>query len=1266
MKKTKKKAFFAVAALMGFGLLSGELGTSVTGKTGLKGANTASTGKKFYSAYASMEDVGEAGNKLTREIAGEGIIMLKNKDNVLPFTNVHNVTVFGKNSTATSIGGGGSGASKGYYPSAGIYDTLEEAGFNVNPAQKAFYEDDTRSGKARTSGGMFSSGGFTVGETPVSSYEDSVKETWNTYNDAAIITIVRSGSEGADEPVTGVVDHTGDDPVDADGKKIDHHYLELSENEKDMIKMIKDSKKFSKIVVILNATNVMELGDLQDDDEIDAMLWTGGVGGTGFYAIGDILTGKVNPSGKTVDVYPRDLLKDPTSLNFGTNAQNQEGNAENYFLTPDKTDENFESKYKDVWYSKDRTGNYSTTEVANIAAYTNYEEGVYLGYKYYETMFTIKGGEASDTAKNWYKENVVYPFGYGLSFTEFDVSKQTDVTYNSTTHDMSMTVKVKNVGSVAGKKTVQIYVEAPYIDGEIEKPSAVLVAFAKTEILQPNEEQVLTLSWKDTDVASYDYNDANHNGFKGYELDKGNYQFKIADDSHNYFETVTWSLESGITLTTDGYTNNEVHNLFSDYIAKDNTTDTTIKNPYRSLPMDGDGLVVEQLSRASGKDLANINKPKAKGDAESTVKGDALAIMSGIVTGVKMEGNDDINGYMPSSMKKTEADVKAEFGADYTQGDTSVTEDFYSLAGVDPSTEEGKKLYNKVINKMTWEELYKALDDCGWHNAGISSINKPQTTDVDGPSAIYRVDYPVACTLAATFNIDLAEKFGTLIGEESLWGIRPGWYGPAMDTHRSAFSGRNFEYYSEDGLLGGMIGAYSIKAAQAKGCYAFMKHMALNDCETQRNGNHAFVSEQAMREIYFKPFRLSVEIGDCKAVMGGMNSIGYIANYNNTAEMTYMLRDEWGFNGFTETDAGSFNYGTSPYSNGFMARVAGLDTLLGFGGKPSGLGTWDSTKKVPVQDGTDLWTVYYYYRKSMINLLYVTANSSITQNGLNFSKWDAETATFNAPAGTTFNGSVRASESVGTTDVWYEVTGGSLPEGITLDRAGNLTGSSTAKGSYTFTVTMHADGWITHTKNYTLNVIDAFKIDKTEITVGEDFEAQISSDYIKAEGTTTVTYMDAEGTLPEGLSISADGKITGKATKNGTYVFKLHVIQFTPGSGWWTPDVTREYDQEITLTVKGGTEEHVVTADEAKEAADAAKAAADAAKTAADAAKTAADTAKTTADEAKKTADEAKTAAESKTENKGCGGSIIAASSALGAMALLGVALAFKKKREEK
>jgi beta-glucosidase len=1262
MKKTKKNVFFAVAALMGFGLLSGELGTSVTGKTGLKGANTAtSTGKKFYSAYASMEDVGEAGNKLTREIAGEGIIMLKNKDNVLPFKDVHNVTVFGKNSTATSIGGGGSGASKGYYPSAGIYDTLEEAGFNVNPAQKAFYLDDTRSGKARTAGGMMSSGGFTVGETPVANYESSVKETWSTYNDAAIITIVRSGSEGADEPVTGVVDHTGDTTT------TDHHYLELSENEKDMIKMVKDSKKFSKIVVILNATNVMELGDLQDDDEIDAMLWTGGVGGTGFYAIGDILTGKVNPSGKTVDIYPRDLLKDPTSLNFGTNAQNQEGNASNYFLSPDKTDANYESKYKDVWYSKDKTGNYSTTETANIAAYTNYEEGVYLGYKYYETMYTVKGGIGNDTADNWYKENVVYPFGYGLSFTEFDVSQVTDsFNYNETTHDMTMKVTVKNTGSVAGKKTVQLYVEAPYIDGEIEKPSAVLVAFAKTGILQPGETEILELSWKDTDVASYDYNDANKNGFKGYELDKGSYKFKIAEDSHNYLDSYVWTLDAGKKLTTDGYTDNEVHNQFSSYIATSNTEDTNITNPYRSLPMDGDGLVVEQLSRATGKDLANINKPKAHGDAESTVKGDALALMSGIVTGVNLEGNDNINGYMPKTMKKTKADVEAEFGSDYTQGDTSVTEDFYSLAGVDPSTAEGKKLYNKVINKMSWEDLYKGLDDCGWHNAGISSINKPQTTDVDGPSAIYRVDYPVACTLAATFNVELAEKFGTLIGEESLWGIRPGWYGPAMDTHRSAFSGRNFEYYSEDGLLGGMMGAYSIKAAQAKGCYAFMKHMALNDCETQRNGNHAFVSEQAMREIYLKPFRLSVEIGDCKAVMAGMNSIGYIANYDNTAEMTYVLRDEWGFNGFTETDAGSFNYGTSPYSNGFMARVAGLDTLLGFGGKPSGLGTWDSTKKVPVEGSTELWTAYYYYRKSMINLLYVTANSSIAQNGVSFSKWDAENSTFNAPAGTSFTESLRATESVGTTDVWYEVTDGKLPEGISLDRYGNFTGSSTAKGTYTFTVTMHADGWITHSKKYTLNVIDAFKIDKTEITAGQAFEAQISSDYVKAEGKTTVTYMDNEGTLPEGLELSADGKITGTATKNGTYVFKLHVIQYTPGSGWYTPAVTNEYDQEITLTVKGGAEEHVVTADEAKEAADAAKTAADAAKTAADAAKTAADSAQTTADAAKKTAEEAKTAAESKTESKGCGGSVIAATSALGAMALMGVALAFKKKREEK
>lgn len=1256
MKKTTKKVFLAVAALMGFGMLSGELGTSVTGKAGLKGANTTSTGKKFYSAYSSMDEVGDAGNALTREIAGEGIVMLKNKDNLLPLEGVKNVTVFGKNSVNTSIGGGGSGASKGYYPAAGIYDSLKEAGFVVNEAQKAFYEDNSRSGTGRTSGGMFSSGGFTIGETPVSKYEASVKETWNTFNDAAIITLVRSGSEGADEPVCNIVDDASQ--LDANGAPKEEvgnrHYLELSKNEEDMIKMVEDSHKFSKIIVVLNATNVMELGELEKDDKIGAMLWTGGLGGTGFYAIGDILTGKVNPSGKTVDVFPADLLKDPTSLNFGTNAQNQANNAKNYFLSPDKTDPKFESNYKDIWYAKDRTGNYSTTETANIAAYTNYEEGVYLGYKYYETMFDIKGG--STAAQTWYDENVVYPFGFGLSFTDFKMEAAGDV--QKTGHDMSLKVKVTNTGEVAGKKTVELYVKAPYIEGQIEKPSAVLVAFAKTDKLEPEESETVTLTWKDTDVASYDYNDANKNRFKGYELDQGEYTFNIGDDSHDYQASVPWKVETTEKITTDGYTNNEVHNLFSEKIAKSNTEDTQTNNPYRSLPMDGDGIVVEQLSRATGKNLANINAPKAHGHADTTVKGDALKIMSEVITSVNMEGTENVASYMPSIDKKTVADVKKAFGDGYTQGDTSVTEDFYILAGHDPFTNEADKaLYNKVINKMTWEELYSALDGCGWKNAAIKSINKPQSVDVDGPSAIYRVDYPTACTLAATFNVELAERFGELIGEESLWGIRPGWYGPAMDTHRSAFSGRNFEYYSEDGLLGGMIGAYSIKAAQAKGCYAFMKHMALNDCETDRNGNHAFVSEQALREIYFKPFRLSVEIGGALAVMGGMNSIGYVANYDNKAEMTDMLRGEWGFKGFVETDAGSFNYGTSPYSNGFMARVAGCDTLLGFGGKPSGLGTWDATKKVPVQDGKELWSIYYYFRQSMVKLLYVTANSSVTQNGLNFTKWDKAENTFNVACDTSANVSVKAASdaNIGTTDVWYEITSGSLPEGVTMDRYGSITGKATKKGSYKFTVTMHADGWVSHTKDFTFNVIDAFKIDKTEVKANEEFNATISSDYIK-DG--TITYMDEEGTLPEGLTLSADGHITGKATKNGTYTVKIHIIQVVKvNNGWWgSTNKSYEYDQEFTLTVTGATEVKPVTADEAKAAADAAKSAADAAKAAADAAKAAADA-------AQKTADEAKTAAA--TTSKGCGGSIVAATSALGAMALLGVALAFKKKRED-
>lgn len=1299
MKKTK--VFLSVAALLGFGLLSAELGASVTGHAGLKGLNASTTGNKFFSAYASMDDVGEAGQELTREIAGEGIVMLKN-NGVLPFTGVKNVTVFGKNSVATNIGGGGSGASKGYYEIAGLYDGLEEAGYNVNPAQKAFYEDDTRSMTGRTSGGMGGGGGFTIGETPVDLYEDSVKSTWATYSDAAIITIVRTGSEGADEPVTGIVDHAGDKT------EVDHHYLELSENEKDMIKMVKESHLFSKIVVVLNCTNVVELADLENDDEIDAMLWTGGVGGTGFLAIGDILSGAVNPSGKTVDIFPADLMKDPTSMNFGTNAQNQANNKQNYMLTPDTTDANY-SNYESVWYSTGRNGAKSIQ--ANIAAYTNYEEDVYLGYRYYETKGDIEGG-------TWYQDNVVYPFGFGLSFTTFAMAGS-EVSYNATTHDMSMTVTVENTGDVAGKQVVELYVEAPYTSGEIEKPTKVLVAFGKTSVLQPGESEAVVLTWKDTDVASYDAEDKNNNGFQGYEMDAGSYKFHVSTDSHNVEDTITWTLAEDAKLTTSGYNDNNVHNLFSSYITNGNLdADVTTKlNPYRSLPVAEDGLVVERMSRTN--DLALPAAPKAAGDAESTVKGDGLKVMSTVITASSLESDTDQNGYIASTMRKTEADVKARFGDDYTQGDTTVALDFYDLAGVDPEDNTNKyqntdakaayyttnadlvgltgfQIYQKVMNKVSWEGLYKALDGNGWHSAAVAEINKPQTTDVDGPSAIYRVDYPTACTLAATFNVELAERFGSLIGEESLWGLRPGWYGPAMDTHRSAFSGRNFEYYSEDGLLGGMIGAYSIKAAQAKGCYAFMKHMALNDCETQRNGNHAFVSEQAIREIYFKPFRLSVEIGGALAVMGGMNSIGYIANYDNYAEMTQMLRDEWGFKGFVETDAGSFNYGTSPYSNGFMARIAGCDTLLGFGGSPSGLGTWDATKKVPVitsdSTSTELWTTYYYYRQSLQYWLYSTANSSIYQNGLDWTAWaDKEEAELTTPVQSDYSLNVAVDTSVlGTSNVWYEVTGGELPTGMSMDIYGNITGACATSGDYTFTVTAYADGWIAHTKQYTIHVVDAFALSANTGAVGTAFSGAITSEYVQnvtnADGSGhAVTYGLADGSeLPAGLTLNADGTITGTPTTPGTYTFTIHVIDLvtTIGSSGRKNYTSNEYEQTFTMTITGeAVVEDEVTAEEAKEAADAAKEAADAAKEAADAAKTAADAAKTAADAAAATANEAKTAADAATataneaktaaENAaktsgGCGGSIIAATSTIGAISLLGVGLALKKRKEDK
>jgi beta-glucosidase len=1245
--KNKKSMFLAVVGVLGFGLCGVEAGSSVTGLTAITPIKqSAGTVKKnYYTDYATYDDSAAVAKELTTRIAEEGMVLMKNDNNTLPLTDAKNISVFGKNSLNPNIGGGGSGATKGYYDVVGPYEALEAAGFNINPGLKAFYNDTNRSGEGRHSADDGWGGVSDVGETPVEDYDNALKNTFGAYSDAAIIYLMRTGSEGSDIPTTNVVDDDKNDKVGdeaSDGTKKytkETHYLELSYNEKQMIKMVEDSKAFKKIVLVVNSSNPIELGAVANDDKIGGILWAGGPGGTGFYALGTILNGTTNPSGHTVDIFPGDFTKDPTYQNFGDNRASQDdGTTTNYSLTAPTT-----AAAADITaFNKDNTLN----------KYVEYEEGIYVGYKYYETMASDKDAAKAGDGETWYKDNVVYPFGYGLSYTTFtmalksttiDGAEATALTKDSKVVDMVVTVT--NTGSAAGKKVVEAFANPDYKDGGIEKASRNLVGFAKTSLLEPGASEDVTIEFNAEDMASYDYNDANEDDHYGYEIDKGNIVVGIQSDSHTIDGgSATFTAASNIDYQTDGVTDNQVKNLFSTYETKKDASgnyvpDTTKVNPNRSLPSDSDGVKFTAMTRASANHLVTPSAPTA---TDGQLTDSSFALINSVMTAANSEGTADVGDYQIASMKKTKTDVVAAFGSDYDQSSTKTSVKFADLDGLaydDPK-------YQQALNEMPFTEIVEMTESCGWKNGGAKSIGKAVAVDIDGPSGIYRVDFACEATLASTYNVELASEFGNAIGEEGLWGQINGWYGPAMDTHRSPFSGRCFEYYSEDGLLGGKIAAASIAAAQKKGLYAYIKHFALNDQESQREGIHTFASEQALREIYFKPFRYAVEEGQGKGIMGGMNAIGYVNNYDNPKLMTDMLRGEWGFDGYVETDAASFSY-TDAYSNGYMGRVAGCDALLGISGATTDeavkkyFGTWDTTKKVPVLDGTELWTLYYYFRQSAHHFLYVTANSNQQKNHLDLDAWKDESLDAGAGIDFSYYIGITDAKALGTTNVTY--TSDDLPKGVSLASSGILSGNIATSGTYSATVTAHADNWIAKDFKVTLNVAPTFEIDKTEATAKTAFSAQLSSKKVYTHDVTTgtgdnavttnyiVSYALKEGTtLPDGLTMDASGAITGTPTTAGTYSFTVDVIQLVITTDTWgdVGTTSTEYFQDFTLTIAqaAGYKDPVTSA---QETADSAKSDAAAANANATSANAAAATANSDAAAAKSDADAANAAAKS-------------------------------------
>ncbi|MBP5092160.1 MAG: glycoside hydrolase family 3 C-terminal domain-containing protein, partial [Bacilli bacterium] len=813
---------------------------------------------QFVADYIARNDYIKAGSALNAQLADEGMVLLKNKDNLLPFDGVQKISLFGKASVNLQYGGGGSGSGRvNGETQIDMKKSLQNAGYEVNPTLYSFYEAKAPNSNRldsvdlsevqRTNGNSNWTGESeaTVGECSVSKYTDDVKASFDEYSDAAVVVLARGGTEGADCKTFDARDH--DQAHDSNNyctpeskAATDKHYLELSKNEIDMLAMIK--AKFSKIVVLINSGNIFECNVLDTDDAIGAVIWMGTPGAVGAGAVGRILNGVVCPSGRTVDTWTRDFTKDPSFQNFADNSQTYivdgVAYAQDTMINADGTPTN--SSTPAIWKDEAHhvaTGN-NGGKVDNMlngvkpSAYVSYEEGIYVDYRYYETRYAdMLKKEGADAANTWYngEEGVIYPFGYGLSYTSFNqkivsADFDTNTVLTGKKKKMHVTVEVENTGDVAGKEVVQLYWHAPYIDGEIEKAENVLCAFGKTEMLEPGEKENVELEWYIQDVANYDFTDANHNEFMGYELDGGDYRISINKNAHEEWDTRSFKVqEGGVKYENDRFSGHKVENRF------------TNRGFYSCLPGEND-VGFDQMSRHDF--VATFPTHPTVKDRTLKAESRAEEFLTHKFTLDDIEKTDTYE-YVPEAAHKTKQDIEAlGWEQQPTALDKSQRTHLADMMGKDIDD----PAWDEFLNEFTYGELQTFVEDGQFHSPALDSIDKPMTSDSDGPSQFATIWWVGAPTVAATFNYELAKQQGHMVGTEAHLGGKYGWFGPAVNTHRSPVGGRNFEYYAADPFLMGRMAAGVVGDATQMGVYCYFKHFAVNDQEKGREGASSYLT----------------------------------------------------------------------------------------------------------------------------------------------------------------------------------------------------------------------------------------------------------------------------------------------------------------------------------------------------------------------------------------------------------------------------------------
>ena len=815
----------------------------------------------------SEENVATA-TELCEDIADEGIVLLDNAG-TLPLAKNSKLNVFGWASTNPCYGGTGSGALSDAYPTVSLLEGLTNAGFELNTELSDFY---TAYRADRPQVGMFAQD-WTLPEPEAAQYSDDLINNAKAFSDTAMIVITRVGGEGADLP-TDVSTVTYDAGHSYNDFEPGEHYLQLSKTEEDMVDLV--CKNFDNVIVVYNGANAMELGWVKDYSQIKSVIWCAGTGQSGFNALGSVLCGDVNPSGRTIDTFVYDLTATPTWNNFGN-------------MLYDNMNE----------FEADSFGTKVTP------AFVNYVENIYVGYKFYET--------AAAEGLIDYDKTVVYPFGHGLSYTSFTQ------TLNSVTESdgtITVDVTVTNTGSVSGKDVVEVYYNPPYTNGGIEKASANLIGFAKTSEIAAGASENVQVTFKAEDMASYDAH-----GKGCYVLEKGDYIISINSDSHNVIDSKTYTVASDIVY-------NESNPRSSDQTVATNEFDFAEGN-------------VTYLSRADG--FANYAEATAA-PADYSMPAEAKATFYN-------NSNSDPNDF------NNPDDVAPTTGA----------KNGIQLADMVGVAYDDEK-WDSFLDQLTVADMDSLIALGGYQSVAVSSVGKVQAIDCDGPASINNnftqqgsIGFPSAVMIAATWNTDLAYSFGESIGKMADDMGVSGWYAPAMNIHRSAFAGRNFEYYSEDGVLSGAIASHAIMGSQDQGVYAFMKHFALNDQETNRCGMLCtWASEQAIREIYLKPFEACVKNADCHAVMSSFNYIGNTYAGNCPELLINVLRNEWGFVGMVLTDY----YGVYGYQDAdHLIRNGGDFCLVNY-----------DTETNHLTDTTSA-TALVCARQACKNILYTVANS---------------------------------------------------------------------------------------------------------------------------------------------------------------------------------------------------------------------------------------------------------------------------------------------------